>query len=170
MRRFVINSLAVVGALTVLGGLAGFVARTVQRDVFGTVVNANGQPLSDVAVFVDRGHATIEHFVTDAHGQIRLPLPDRDLLSAVWLICVPGAVPIIDRQDPHERRSVTYSFSRLSGSTYDVYRAEGWRGPIPRECPASKEEPYLWAYPGVGTVYYTEPIWPDAPRSSSPRR
>ena len=170
MRRFVINSLAVVGAVTLLSALAGFVYRTFQGDAFGTVVDANGQPLANIAVFLDRGHRTVERFATDAAGHIRLPIADHDVAASVWLICVPDGVPIIDRQDPRERRSVTYSFTRLSGVTYGEYRAYGWRGPIPRECPASEREPYLWAYPGVGTVYETEPEWPQAPSGISSRR
>jgi hypothetical protein len=170
MRRFAINALAAIGALTLLGVLAGFITRAVRQDVFGTVLDANQRPFANAPVFLDRGHRTLEYFVTDSRGRVRLPLSDRALPSAVWLICVPGAVPIIDHQDPHDRTAVTYQFSRLSLPTYSEYRAWGWRGPIPRECPASEREPYLWVYPGVGTVYEQEPEWPTTRQSRTVRQ
>jgi len=171
MRRFVINSLAIVGALTLVSILAGFVTRAVRGNTFGTVVGSDDRPLAHVPVFLNRGHRTIERFLTDSAGRIRLPLADKDLPRAAWLICAPGASPIIVRPEPDEQLSVTYRPHALGEATWSEYRAWGWHGPIPRECPPSRAEPFLWAYSVPGAVTEQEPEWPTpSPPASSARQ
>ena len=162
MRRFVVNTLAVVGALTLLGILAGFVERRVRGDEFGVVMGPDERPLAHVPVFLDRGHGKIERYLTDPAGRIRFSLADRDVGAAVWLICAPGGIPFVDRQDTHERTSVTYQYARSNAPTPE-YRVWGWRGPIPRECPPGELDPTGWSFrvPGRAGLAFSvqEPNW-----------
>jgi len=57
----------------------------------------------------------------------------------------------------------TYGYTPLQDSTWVSYRANGWRGPIPRECPRGTDS-VGWRYPASSgkpkdAITYTEPHW-----------
>lgn len=135
MRRFLVNGLAVVGVLTLFGIATSFVIRNVAGDGTGIVLGADQKPLAAVPVFLDRGGMAIERVVTDSAGRFQFQLEPREWRRAVWLICAPGAIPMIGSRDDGEAGPTSYGYTALTGSTFNWYRANGWRGPIPRACP-----------------------------------
>jgi hypothetical protein len=164
MRRLLINTLAVIGAITLLGAVAGFVIDRIARPTTGIVLGSDDKPLAHVPVFLDRGGVAIERFVTDSAGVFALPLEPREIRRALWLICAPGAIPMVGDRDERQVGPTTYQYGRLSDSTWNAYRAFGWRGPIPRECPKGTDS-VGWRYPpSAGKAKYdfttTEPEWP----------
>lgn len=147
LKAFVVRVLAVIGALTLLvwGGTA--TARYLARSGPTGVVHGDGNvPLAGVPVFLDRGSSAIERYVTDSAGRFFLPLERRELRRAVWLICMPGRLPMVDRGDDGKIGHTTYSAQAFTDSAWPFYRSSGWRGPIPRECPKSAGE-MGWRYP-----------------------
>ena len=165
MRRVLINSLAVVGAVTVLGAATGFALRRVAAGgPTGIVLGPRDEPLVGVPVFLDRGGSAVERFVTDAAGRFRLPLAERELGRAAWLICAPGAIPMVGTRDAGQVGPTTYGYTALGRPTWGFYRATGWRGPIPRACPVGTDS-MGWRYPasaGRDPAAFTteEPEWP----------
>ena len=164
MRRLFINILAAIGALTVLSVVLGFAVRAFASGRTGVVLGRDGKPLAHVPVFLDRGSSAIERYLTDSAGTFTLLLASREIRRANWLICAPGAVPMMDSRDDNQVGPVTYEYTALSDSTYGEYRAFGWRGPIPRECPRATDT-MGWRYPpSAGKPKYafttTEPEWP----------
>lgn len=147
MRRVLFNVLAGIGALTVAGAATGFAVRSIaDSGASGVVLGLNDQPLAAVPVYLDRGSVAIERFVTDADGRFYLPLEAREHNRATWLICAPGGIPMVGT---HRARSVgptTYLYTALADSTWGFYRANGWRGPVPRACPAGTDS-MGWRYP-----------------------
>ena len=164
MRRVLINILAVIGALNVLGAMTAFAYRRLSDGgAAGVVLGPDERPLAAVPVFLDRGSSAIERFVTDAEGRFRLPLEERELRRATLLICAPGGIPMVDRRDPSQVGPTHYGYSALGDSTWGFYRASGWRGPVPRECPAGTDS-MGWRYPasaGKHPAAFTtqEPDW-----------
>ena len=163
MRRFAVNALATVGALTIVGLLTGLVARAMAGSEIGVVTGPDRKPLPRVPVFLDRGTSAIERYVTDGRGEFTFPLEARELRRAVWLICVRGAIPMVGRRDGLAGPT-RYLYTPLADSTWGFYRANGWRGPIPRECPRGTDT-IGWRYPASAgmpkdAVTATEPVWP----------
>jgi hypothetical protein len=86
----------------------------------------------------------------------------------VWLICVPGAVPIVGKPERDEFTRVgttlhSYDYSPGQDSVWRFYRASGWSGPIPRECPRGVDS-VGWRYPASsgqqwGAYTTVEPDW-----------
>jgi hypothetical protein len=164
MKRLFVNGLAVIGALTVLGLLSGVVVRIVAGDGHVVVTGPDERPLPNVPIFLDRGSMAIERYVSDSAGALEFPLTARELQRAVWLICAPGAIPMVGMREPRQAGPTTYGYARQSVSTQVWYRAHGWRGPIPRECPPVTDS-IGWRYPASSgkhkdAMTYTEPIWP----------
>jgi hypothetical protein len=98
MTRFIVNGLALVGALSMLLASAAWVSHNIRADVVtGRVLGPDGRPLSRLSVFLDRGTNLSERYETDSAGVFTLPLFPREPHRATWLICAPGALPIVDR-------------------------------------------------------------------------
>ena len=140
MRRLVVNALAFIGGLTVLASLAGFTLRHFVTDggATGIVLGADAKPVAGVPIFLNRGNAAIERYVTDARGRFALPLRnDYERRRATWLICAPGAIPMVGLidGDSFQIGPTTYTPGKLSGINGAHIRTSGWLGPIPRECP-----------------------------------
>lgn len=76
MRRALIGILAVIGGFTVLGTLVGFVMHRYvgEGSTAGIVLGPDNKPAVGAPVFLDRGDATIERFVTDSQGRFSLAL------------------------------------------------------------------------------------------------
>lgn len=164
MRRLIVNCLAIVGALVCVAVISGFVLKLAVGGDHVVVQDTGGSPLTKVPVFLDRGSSAIERYVTDAKGSIRFPLSDPELARAVWLLCAPGAIPMVGRRDLETAGPITYSVTALGDSTWGWYRANGWRGPIPRECPRGTDSMGWRPPPSAGQSKYafsaTEPVWP----------
>jgi hypothetical protein len=149
MRRIVINLLAVVGGATLLSTLAGFVLhRYEDKGATGIVLGPDRKPAVGVPVFLDRGTASIERYLTDSLGQFSLPVEAPELYRSRWLICVPGGIPMVAyaNQDRNKLGSTTYEFARYVPGTPTFIRAHGWLGPMPRECPPATDS-VGWRYP-----------------------
>jgi len=162
MRRVLVTALAVIGALTLVNIAIGLAIRQVAGKSTGIVNGSDRKPLPRVPVFLDRGGSAIERFVTDSAGAFTFPLTRHEFRSAVWLICPPGGIPMVDRRDETQAGPTTYEYTRLPDSTWG-FRAEGWRGPIPRECPKGTDT-IGWRYPASavkskGVFTATEPEW-----------
>ena len=163
MRRMIVNLLAIVGALTLLGTATGFVVRRVADKTTGIVLGPDNHPFAHVPVFLDRGSWAIERYVTDSAGAFTLPLTRRELHRAIWLICAPGGIPMTGSRMDNQIGPTTYQYTHLPDSTWGFYRANGWRGPIPRECPTGTDT-VGWRYPASagkpsGAFTTTEPDW-----------
>lgn len=164
VRRLLVNGLAVAGALTLFSAATGFVIRRLAGDGTGIVLGENQKPLPGVPVFLDRGATAIERVVTDSAGRFQFQLEPHELRHAVWLICAPGAIPMIGSRDEGQAGPGTYYFTALKDSTFGWYRAKGWRGPIPRSCPKGTDS-VGWRYPTSSRLpreafSLTEPQWP----------
>jgi hypothetical protein len=166
MRRTLVNLLAVVGGLTLLTSLAGFVLRRYADDAAtGIVLGPDNKPAVGAAVFLDRGTAAIERYVTDTEGHFSLPVERRELHRAKWLICVPGGIPIVGDayRDGVQIRSVRYSSGVQPPGRPAFIRAYGWLAPVPRECPRALDS-VVWRYPPKAgkdprAASLTEPDW-----------
>ena len=163
MKRILVNGLPVIGAFAVVGMLLGVIIQTAVGHDQVVVTGPDDQPLAHVPVFLDRGSMAIERFETDVAGRLRFDLSGRELARATWLICAPGAIPMVGMRDGVQAGPTTYGYTRLSDSTYGWYRAQGWRGPIPRECPAGTDR-LGWRYPAWSgkpkeAISFTEPVW-----------
>lgn len=81
-------------------------------------------------------------------------------------LCAPGSMPSIDHARNGDPPVLTTYISVTAAATDTVelsYKARGWKGPIPRECPPAADE-MLWRYPatankGSGAASKTEPDW-----------
>ena len=171
MKAFALRALAVVGAVTLLVWGGGVVARYLTRSGPMGVVHEEGKvPAVGVPVFLDRGGSAIERYVTDSAGRFFLPLEEREFRRAVWLICAPGKIPMVGSRTPGLIGPTTYGltpFAEREGWMF--YRAFGWRGPIPRECPPGRDS-MGWRYPasaGKDPNAFTlvEPEWDRWPAS-----
>jgi hypothetical protein len=167
MRRNLINALAVIGAITVLGSLAGFVLRRyADGTAKGIVLGQDHKPLVGAPVFLDRGRGAIERYETDSQGRFTLPVQGEELHRAKWLICVPGGIPLVDYTgDPYDIKigPTTYSFTRHPTGKPAFICVYGWLGPVPHECPPALDS-VVWRYPPAagkdpGAGSYTEPDW-----------
>ena len=145
IRRVLITILAVIGALTLFGRTLGLVIRQLAGDGYGRVV-ANGKPVPGVPVFLDRGSAALERFITDTAGAFTFPLELHEIRRSVWLICAPGMIPMVGSREENQAGPTTYQLTPLPDSTWGFYLASGWRGPVPRECPRGTES-WSWRYP-----------------------
>jgi hypothetical protein len=179
--RKAVNLLAVVGALALLVVVTGWVRK--DRGyvmIYGTVVDAQRRPIPHLSIFLDRGSNLIERYATDSLGRFELPLFPIEPHRATWLVCAPGAIPMIGKPDVANlgKTYFTYETSALGDTVFRFYRAGGWSGPIPRECPRGTESGG-WRYPasagkGPGAVSTTEPDWarypgpPDLPEALHP--
>jgi hypothetical protein len=164
MRRLPITALAVVGTIVLLGLGARLVISWIAGSGFGIVEGSNRKPLAHVPVFLDRGGSAIERYVTDNAGAFTFPLEPREIQHAVWLICAPGTIPMVGSREPDQAGPTTYGVTPMADSTWGSYRASGWRGPIPRECPTGTDT-IGWRYPpsagkGKGAFTTIEPEWP----------
>ncbi len=163
MRRPIVNALALIGALTLLTAVTGFVIRRLAGEGTGIVLGPDDKPLAHVSVFLDRGGSAIERYVTDTAGAYSLPLTRTELRRAVWLICAPGGIPMVGQRGENQAGPATYGFTHLPDSTWHFYRSSGWRGPIPRECPRGTDT-VGWRYPASAgkpesAFTATEPDW-----------
>jgi hypothetical protein len=167
MQRILVNTFAVVGAVFLMGSSIGWINnRLTAYVVTGRVLGPDDKPLAGLSVFLDRGSNAIERYATDSAGAFRLPLFPRDPHRATWLICPAGAIPIVGRMalDDHTRLTFrSYNSSPATDSVFGFYRAEGWKGPIPRECPRGTDA-VGWRYPASsgkdwGAFTLTEPDW-----------
>jgi hypothetical protein len=164
MRRVVINGFAILGALVVVGIVFNFVVQRLGgRDVTVAVRGLDASQRMGIPVFLDRGKGDIQRFVTNAEGRVRLPLERREMPRAAWLICAPGAVPMVGHHDPQLIGPTTYEMTRQppAGPFWNVRRS-GWGGPIPRECVA--DSTWVWRYPASSgrspdEASRTEPDW-----------
>lgn len=115
MRRALIGILAVIGGFTVLGTLVGFVMHRyiAEGSTTGIVLGPDNKPAVGAPVFLDRGDATIERFVTDSQGRFSLKLQGREARRAKWLICVPGGIPMVGYSgaDGFQIGPTTYGFT-----------------------------------------------------------
>ncbi|MES2180017.1 MAG: hypothetical protein V4550_19305 [Gemmatimonadota bacterium] len=161
--RFLLVGFATIGIMTVGSAATKFVTERSSKEFSGVVLGIDKMPKAKVPVFLDRGGFAIERFVTDSAGRFTLPLDARERRRASWLICSPGAVPIVAFGAENQVRSATYPFTELYGPTYGYYRASGWRGPIPRECPTGTDT-LGWRYPASAgrpnDISNVEPEWP----------
>jgi hypothetical protein len=163
MRRALINVLAVIGGLAVLASTFDFVVRrTGYDDVTGVVRGPGANHVAGIPVFLDRGQGDIQRFVTDAEGRFHLPVERREIRRAMWLICVPGGVPMVGHREDNQIGPTTYEFTRQPAGQLGHVRPYGWAGPIPRECAA--DSTWIWRYPqgsgrSPGEASYTEPDW-----------
>ena len=145
MRR-IVNLLAVVGALSLLGIIGGLMPRWAHDGATGIVLGPTRGPAGQIPVFLDRGNGFIERFVTDSQGRFTLPLSFEEQVRAVWLICAPGGIPVVGRRRRHQIGPTTHGYTPLPvGADWNV-RARGWGGPIPGEC-AGVDSVYRWRYP-----------------------
>ena len=163
MKRLIINLLAVIGTLAVVGTLTGAALRALAGPDHVIVLGAKGKPLPNAPVFLDRGSMAIERYVTDSAGRLRFELTTGELRRATWLVCAPGAIPMVGTRDDDQAGPTTYSFTALHDSSWGWYRANGWRGPIPRECPRGTDS-LGWRYPASSgkpkeAITFTEPTW-----------
>jgi hypothetical protein len=164
MRRILINTLAVIGALTVLGVMSGFIIRRVADKTTGIVLGPDDRPLARVPVFLDRGRSAIERYLTDDRGAFTFQLEPREVRRSTWLICAPRGIPMVSSRNDGQIGPTTYGYTSWADSTWGFYRASGWRGPIPRECPRATDA-IGWRYPSSAgkpkaAVTTTEPEWP----------
>jgi hypothetical protein len=167
MKRLLTVILAVVGALTILGSVVGFVMHRYVGDgsTNGVVLGPDGKPAMGAPIFLDRGTSAIERFVTDSQGRFSLPLDKSEIRRAKWLICVPGGIPMVayaDR-DGFQIGPTTYSFTRQTSASPVFIRSYGWLGPVPRECPRPTDSAGWRFPPGTGhrpdAFSITEPDW-----------
>jgi len=167
LRRIVIGILAVIGALTVSGSLVTRGLRQFVKDgsASGVVFGPYDKPAAGARVFLDRGNGAVERYVVDSHGRFDLPLTRRERSRARWLICVPGGGAMVSQiHDPQTFQigATEYSISDPAVPNHP-YRAFGWLGPIPRECPPASDS-VGWRTPAtLGKKWYsvttTEPSW-----------
>lgn len=163
MRRFLVTGLALIGALTVMGWLTGAMVQQLAGRHHVVVNGADHRPLPNVPTFLDRGSTAIERYVSDSTGALEFPLSTQELRRAVWLICAPGAMPMVGTRGESQAGPTTYEYTPLADSTWGWYRANGWRGPIPRECPRGTDS-LGWRYPPSSgkskyAITYSEPVW-----------
>jgi hypothetical protein len=166
MRRMLINMLAVVGGLTLLGSLVSFTVHHYVSDgsASGIVLGSGDAPAVGAPVFLNRGNGAIERYVTDSKGRFILPLKEHELYRATWLICVPGGIPMVGRRDREgfQIGPTTYGFTKLTTKAVHI-RSAGWLGPMPRECPPARDS-IGWRIPvELGKDWYrvsqSEPEW-----------
>jgi hypothetical protein len=165
MRRLLMNVLALIGGLTVVAALARAGLEFAVSSSHVIVTDRNSKPLANVPVFLDRGTMAIERYTTDSTGALKFPIQGEEVQHAVWLICAPGAIPMVGMRDVVQSGPTTYGYTPLQDSTWGWYRANGWRGPIPRECPRGVDS-IGWRYPASSgkprdAITFTEPKWPD---------
>ena len=67
--------------------------------ITGQVRDPNGRALAGMSVFLDRGTNLVERYETDSAGSFRLPLFAREPHRAVWLVCAPGAIPMVGKPE-----------------------------------------------------------------------
>jgi hypothetical protein len=149
MRHTIFNLLAVVGGVTLLGALAGFVLhRYADSTATGIVLGPDNKPLEGAPVFLDRGTGSIERYLTDSRGRFSLPVQGREVRRAKWLICVPSGIPVVDYADREgvQIGATTYGFTRQLPGMPTFIRTYGWLGPVPRECPRATDS-VVWRYP-----------------------
>jgi hypothetical protein len=164
--RHVRNLLALFGALALLGGVTAWTSRRIGYvEIVGRVLNTDQTPIPSVAVYLDRGTNIIERYVADSTGLFRLPLFPREPHRATWLICVPGMSPTVGKPELDHLGSTYYTYqpAQALDSVWRFYRASGWSGPIPRECPRGADD-VGWRYPASagkdwGSYSTSEPDW-----------
>ena len=163
IRLFIVGALAVVGALGLIGSLVRFTMVKLDALPANVVIGPDGKPMAGVPVFLDRGGDGIERYVTDSAGAFSFALSDAENHYAVWLICARGGMPMVIRRNEDSRESYVYHYTKTSDSTFNSYKAFGWRGPIPRECPKATDS-MGWRYPASAgkpkdAITFTEPDW-----------
>src|SRR5205085_997982 len=107
---------------------------------------------------------TIERYATDSLGEFHLPLFPREPHRATWLICAPGRQEYVGKPELDAviaQTFYTYELDTLRPEQHGTYRAWGWKGPIPRECPQAVDS-MVWRYPatagkGYGASTLVEP-------------
>jgi hypothetical protein len=159
MRRIIVNGLAVIGAFATLSVLA---AKLTGPTVTGVVEGPDHRRATNIPVFLDRRTGVIERFLTDSNGRFRLPLERAELSQAVWLICVPGGIPMVGSRSQGQLGPTTYGTTALPVGQRAPVRGFGWTGPIPRECAADSVT--FWRFPPEANkppmaVSVTEPDW-----------
>lgn len=145
MKRALVNALAVVGALTLLGSVLAQIPEWAYEGATGIVMGPNDTPAAKVPVFLNRGDGMIERFLTDSIGRFSLPIEYANLERAVWLICVPGGIPAVGHRERGTVGPATYGYSTLTPGSLWPAHAFGWNGPIPRGCAA--DSTYRWRFP-----------------------
>lgn len=163
MRRYVINALAILGGWVVFTLLEKLVLQRTLGSALAIVQDSTNTPLAGVPVFLDRGNGAIERYLTDSTGVVPFSLEPAEYQRALWLICARGTIPMVGSRGPDLIGPAWYGVGAMRDSTFGFYRAKGWRGPIPRECPRGTDS-VGWRYPpsaGKGPYAFTttEPEW-----------
>ena len=164
MRRILVNLFAAVGMYLVFGSLLTWGFRRYADGGGGIFVTGPGKrPAVGAPVFLDRGDGLIERYQTDSRGQFSFPLGQSDVHRVKWLICVPGAIPMVGYPEGDRLTRIQYQFSPQEAGKPAFYRSWGWLGPIPRECPPALDS-VGWRIPNgsgydPGRVTFTEPAW-----------
>lgn len=131
-----VRTLAGIGGMTLLGQLLFLVMHPFFDSAIGTVEGPGGGPAVGAPVFLDRGHGTIERYVTDSAGRFTFALETHEIRWAQWLLCVPGGIPMVGSRDFQQLGPTHYGYTAQEPGRPAEVRAFGWRGPIPRECVA----------------------------------
>ena len=161
------NTLAGIGAVSLLTVAGGWTMhRFAPVMVVGRAVTFDKRPLAGAAVFLDRGSSMIERYSTDSAGEFRLPLFPREPHRATWLICAPGMQERIGKPALDHLTAMPFYIFEMApaqANAHGTYRQQGWKGPIPRECPQAVD-PMGWRYPASsgkddGAYSITEPDW-----------
>ena len=162
MKRIVVNCLAFIGALALYNVGVGQLIRWSYDGATGVVMGPDDRPAANVPVFLDARNGYIERFLTDSAGRFTLPVEYENVERAVWMICVPGGIPMVGRRSRNLIGPTTYGYTALPPGELWSARNRGWSGPIPRGCAA--DSTYRWRLPpGVGNHPYAstrvEPDW-----------
>lgn len=162
MRRTVVNVLAVVGALTLLGAIAAFVPKWAYSGATGIVMGPGDAPAVGAPVFLDRGDGVIERFLTDSSGRFTLPVEYDEVERTTFLICVPGGIPHVGTRGRHAIGAARFAYTPQASDRPWPARRFGWSGPIPRGCNA--DSAYYWRLPPAAgaepmAVSVIEPEW-----------
>jgi hypothetical protein len=164
-RRNIINILAVVGALSLLGTGVRIVQALARDSHFPISLRDDaGAPIRRAAIFIDRGDEAVERFAVDSTGTASILLTERERRHTVWLICAPGFQTVVGRMVYDGSSGVDYTLSRDSVGATPFIRTKGWRGPMPRECPQAVDSVGWYVRPmkpgETGREYIlTEPNW-----------
>lgn len=135
-------ALVLLGVLALLDATAVFSTKLASRgSPTGIVEGPDGNVAAGAPVFLDRGGGAVERYTTDSAGGFSFPLEGDEWRAAVWLICVPGATPMVGRGAERPIGPTHYGSNALPGATFGFYRAKGWRLAVPAECPPDDRGP-----------------------------
>lgn len=125
MKRIVVNLLAFIGALALSHVGVGQLTRWSYDGATGIVMGPGDQPAADVPVFLDPRNGFIERFLTDSAGRFTLPVDYENVERAVWMICVPGGVPMVGRRSRNSIGPTRYGYTALPPGELWPVRSRG---------------------------------------------